>query len=101
MVLCEDNDGPMALFSRICHYRVSSNDNEKTLRTYFENMYKRPDKDVRTTIDRARKKLLEARELQVDMKWTNTCKRIYDKLSYGNHDMATTLLAYEDMTPSD
>ena len=32
MGLCEDNDGPMALFSLICHYRVSSNDNEETLR---------------------------------------------------------------------
>ena len=47
----------------ICHYRVSSNDNEEMLRTYFENMYKRLDKDVRTTIDRARKKLLEASAL--------------------------------------
>ena len=101
MGLCEDNDGPMALFSLICHYRVSSNDNEEMLRTYFENMHKRLDKDVRTTIDRARKKLLEASALQVDMKWTNTGKRIYDKLSYGNHNMATTLLIYKDMTPSD
>ena len=55
MGLCEDNDGPMSLFSLICHYRVISNDNEEMLRTYFENMYKRLDTDVRTTIDRARK----------------------------------------------
>ena len=48
--LCEDNDGPMALFSLICHYRVSSNDNEEMLRTYFENMYKRLDKDVRLSL---------------------------------------------------
>ena len=101
MGLCEDNDGPMALFSLICHYRVSSNDNEEMLCTYFENMYKRLDKDVRTTIDRARKKLLEASALQVDMNWTNTGKRIYDKLSYGNHNMATTLLVYKYMAPSD
>ena len=38
MGLCKDNDGPMALFSLMCHYRVSSNDNEETLRNYFENM---------------------------------------------------------------
>ena len=62
---CEDNDGPMALFSLICHYRVSSNDNEEMLPTYFENMHKRLDKDVRTTIDRARKKLLEVHLPQV------------------------------------
>ena len=101
MGLCEDNDGPMSLFSLIYHYRVSSNDNEEMLRTYFENMHKRLDKDARTTIDRARKKLLEVSALKVDMKWTNTGKRIYDKLSYGNHNMATTLLIYKDMTPSD
>ena len=99
--LCEDNDGPMTLFSLICHYRVSSNDNEEMLRTHFENMYKRLHEDVRTTIDRASKKLLEASALQVDMKRTNTGKRIYDKLSYGNHNVATTLLIYKDMTPSD
>ena len=98
--LCEDNDGSMALFSLICHYRVSSNNNEETLRTYFENMHKRLDNDARTTIDRARKKLLEASELKVDMKWTNTRKK-YDKLSHNNHNMATTLLMYKDMPPSD
>ena len=64
-------------------------------------MHKRLDTDVRTTIDRARKKLLEASELKVDMKWTNTGKKIYDKLSHDNHNMATTLLMYKDMTPSD
>ena len=64
-------------------------------------MYKRLDKDVRTTIDRARKELLEASALKVDMKWTNTGKRIYDKLSYVNHNMATTLLLCKDMPPSD
>ena len=67
----------MALFSLICHYRVSSNDNEEMLRTYFENMHKRLDKNVRTAIDRVRKKLLEASALQVNMKWTATGKRIY------------------------
>ena len=105
MGLCSDNDGPMALFSLICHYRVSSNDNEETLRTYFDNMWKRLDRDVRTTIDTARKKLLEANELEIDMKWTTTgkriMKRIYDKLSHDNHNLATTLLTYKDMTPSD
>ena len=39
---------------------------------YLENMYKRLDKDVLTAVDRARKKLLEASELEVDIKWTNT-----------------------------
>ena len=101
MGLCEDNDGPMALFSLICHYRVSSNGKEETLHTYFEDMYKMLDTDVRITIDRARKKLLEASELKVDMTWTNTGKRTYVKLSYGNHNMATTLLLYTDMAPSD
>ena len=59
----------MTLFSLVCHYRVSSNDNEETLRTCFENMHKRLDKDVRTSIGRAKKELLEASELKVDMKW--------------------------------
>ena len=91
----------MALFSLICHYRDSSNDIEEILRTYFENMYKRLDEDVCTTIDRARKNLLEASELKVDMKWTNICKRIYDKLSYGNHNVATALLVYKDISSLD
>ena len=101
MGLCVENDGPMALFSLICHYRVSSNDNEETLRTYFENMYKRLDRDVRSTLDKARKKLLEASELKIDMKWTTTGKKIYDRLAHNNHNMATPLAIYKDMTPSD
>ena len=31
----------------------------------------------------------------------NHGKRIYDKLAYVNHNMATTLLMYKDMTPSE
>ena len=101
MGLCVENDGPMALFSLICHYRVSSNDNEETLRTFFEGMWKRLDRDVRSTIDKARKKLLEASELKIDMKWTTTGKKIYDRLAHNNHNMATTLAIYKDTTPSD
>ena len=46
-------------------------------------------------LDRARKKLLEIGAPQVDMKWTNTGKKIYDKLPYSNHNTATTLLIYK------
>ena len=91
----------MSLFSLICHYRVSFNDNEETLRTYFENMYKRPDRDVRSTLDNARKKLLEASELKIDMRWTTTGKKIYDRLAHNNHSMATALAMYKDMTLRD
>ena len=34
------------------------------------------------------------------MKWTNTGKKKYDKISYGNHNIATTLLMYKDIPPS-
>ena len=57
--------------------------------------------DVRSTLDKARKKLLEASELKIDMKWTTTGKKIYDRLAHNNHNMATTLAMYKDMTPSD
>ena len=56
---------------------------------------------MRTTIDKTRKELLQASELKVDMKCTNTWKKIYDKASYGNHNMATVLSMYKDMASSD
>ena len=102
MGLCKEHDEPMALFSLICHYRVNNNDNEESLRAFFENLYKHlVGGQLRKSIEQARKKLIEANELTVDMKWTTTGKKIYEKLSHHDHNMQDSLKLFKDSTPAD
>ena len=100
--LCAEHDGPTAIFALICHYRVSGCKREEEIRDYFQGLhFKMKSGDFKKPLAQARSQLNEAKELNVNLKWSTTGKRIYDTLSHNDHNMKTALADYKAITPED
>ena len=86
----------------MCHYRVSGCKREEEIRDYFQGLhFKMKSGDFKKPLAQARSQLNEAKELNVNLKWSTTGKRIYDTLSHNDHNMKTALADCKAITPAD
>ena len=102
--ICDLDDGPNAVFALVCMYTPQGEDHcQKLEQTFYSCVDKITDcrSDPRKVITRLRKSIVQAAEMQLELKWSLTGKLIVEDLSHDDHNMSKTLTKFAGIQPSD
>jgi len=101
---CDVDDGPNAVFALICMFTPQGEDHCHQLeQTFYSSVETLTDgrTDPRKTIAKLKDSIVQAVEMQLELKWSLTGKLIYEAMSHDDHNMSKALSKFQKIKPSD
>lgn len=97
-----EGDGPTLVFALICIFRsvVGVEEDIIELLTIAHKAFTAANNPL-TVVKSLRSKVLEAKDLHIECKWSQTGAKIVEVLCFDNHNMSEGLEDFKDITPLD
>ena len=97
-----EGDGPTLVFALICIFRsvVGVEEDIVELLTVAHKAFSAANNPM-AVVKSMRSKLLEAKDLHIECKWSQTGAKIVETLCFDNHNMSEGLADFKDITPLD
>jgi len=97
-----EGDGPTLIFALICIFRsvVGVEEDIIELLTVAHKAFTQANNPM-VVVKSMRSKLLEAKDLHIECKWSQTGAKIVETLCLDNHNMSEGLADFKDITPLD